>query len=242
MNPAILVETERKTIDSRAISARILIVFALLFLFFLGLLHILRPDLDPSWHFISEYALGRHGWMMSAAFLSLGGSYLSLFIAVRPFIPKNTWSTIVRVLLLLSAAGLVLAGLFDMDPSASNKERTIGGSLHNLGGTLGMAMPIATVLVSRSLLKGKLQGEMRRQLFWASFLAVIGFIQAIILMGFLLSQSNGQTGPGINIGWPNRIEIVLNCVWLIVAAVYILKNSPTSSKRQPGKLITEMVI
>ena len=29
----------------------------------------LRPDLDPSWHTISEWAIGRYGWMMSAGFL-----------------------------------------------------------------------------------------------------------------------------------------------------------------------------
>jgi len=29
----------------------------------------LRSDLDPSWHTISEWAIGPHGWIMSAAFL-----------------------------------------------------------------------------------------------------------------------------------------------------------------------------
>src|SRR3984885_1275714 len=29
----------------------------------------LRPDLDPSWHTISEWAIGPYGWIMSAAFI-----------------------------------------------------------------------------------------------------------------------------------------------------------------------------
>ena len=35
----------------------------------------LRPDLDPSWHTISEWAIGPHGWIMSGAFLISAVSY-----------------------------------------------------------------------------------------------------------------------------------------------------------------------
>lgn len=37
-----------------------------------------RPDMDPSWRALSEYALGPRGWMMSAAFLLGALSYGSL--------------------------------------------------------------------------------------------------------------------------------------------------------------------
>ena len=37
----------------------------------LAALHFIKPELDPSWHFISEYAIGDYGWMMVVAFLSL---------------------------------------------------------------------------------------------------------------------------------------------------------------------------
>jgi hypothetical protein len=35
----------------------------------LAALIFIRPDLDPSWHTIREWAIGPHGWIMSAAFL-----------------------------------------------------------------------------------------------------------------------------------------------------------------------------
>jgi len=41
------------------------------FLLFSGLLHILVPELDPTWSFISEYALSSYGWLLPLAFLSL---------------------------------------------------------------------------------------------------------------------------------------------------------------------------
>ena len=43
----------------------------------------IRPDLDPSWHTISEWAIGRYGWIMSLAFLVSAVSYGSLFIAIK---------------------------------------------------------------------------------------------------------------------------------------------------------------
>jgi Protein of unknown function (DUF998) len=42
-------------------------------------LHVLKPEMDPSWHMISEYALGRHGWIMRLAFISLAISCVALF-------------------------------------------------------------------------------------------------------------------------------------------------------------------
>jgi hypothetical protein len=38
----------------------------------------LRPDLDPSWHTISEWAIGQHGWIMSGAFLISALSYAGI--------------------------------------------------------------------------------------------------------------------------------------------------------------------
>src|SRR5215831_18480543 len=40
----------------------------------------LRPDLDPSWHTISEWAIGPYGWIMSWAFLISALSYAALFV------------------------------------------------------------------------------------------------------------------------------------------------------------------
>ena len=44
---------------------------------------VIRPDLDPSWHTISEWAIGPYGWIMSLAFLVSAVSYGSLFIAIK---------------------------------------------------------------------------------------------------------------------------------------------------------------
>lgn len=50
----------------------------------LAVVHVLRPDLDPSWRPISEYALGAHGWLMTLAFGCWALGPIALAIAVRP--------------------------------------------------------------------------------------------------------------------------------------------------------------
>ncbi len=63
-------------------AARISFAASAAFLALLAALHLLRPELDPSWRFISEYELGAHGWLMRLAFLSLALSRGALCVAV----------------------------------------------------------------------------------------------------------------------------------------------------------------
>ena len=52
-------------------AARLALATSALFVVLLAALHVLKSELDPSWRFISEYAIGDYGWMMVLAFLSL---------------------------------------------------------------------------------------------------------------------------------------------------------------------------
>ena len=53
-------------------AAYVSIVFGSVFLILVTLLHFLKRELDPSWRMISEYEIGRHGWMMRLAFFCWG--------------------------------------------------------------------------------------------------------------------------------------------------------------------------
>src|SRR5918999_605762 len=87
----------------------------------LAALHFIKPELDPSWHFISEYAIGDYGWIMVLAFLSLALSYISLFVALRSQLHTIT-GRIGLALLLVSALGLIIAAIFTTDPITVSKE------------------------------------------------------------------------------------------------------------------------
>lgn len=41
----------------------------------------------------------------------------------------------------------------------------------------------------------------------------------------MLSQSGGEFGPGVLVGWANRIEILLYGVWMMVVAWQAIRVS-----------------
>src|SRR5690349_2120704 len=47
------------------------------------LLHRVKPEFEPSWRFVSEYAIGQHGWIMVLAFSIWALSCVALFVALR---------------------------------------------------------------------------------------------------------------------------------------------------------------
>jgi hypothetical protein len=199
-------------------AARLSFASAAAFVVLLAALHLIKPGLDPSWHFISEYAIGRHGWIMVLAFLSLALSYVTLFVAIRSQV-RTLVGRIGLAMLLASALGLITAAVFTTDPiTASEDAATIEGALHNLGGTLGIAMPFAAALVGWKLVRNPAWFSAKRSLLWATGLALVAFVVSFVSVGIMVSQSGGKFGPDVLVGWPNRMEIVAYSAWLMVVA------------------------
>ena len=69
-----------------AYAARTAIFSGVLFAVLLLSLHVLEPEFDPTWRFVSEYMLGDFGWLMHLAFLTLAVSMASA--GVDGFIPS----------------------------------------------------------------------------------------------------------------------------------------------------------
>lgn len=110
---------------------------AVLSLILLAALHIIKPEFDPSWRMVSEYAIGRNGWVMDIAFLSLSVSCVALFVAIRPQI-RTTGGYIGQTLLLISAAAIATAAFFTIDPITASKDAlTTHGNLHGLASMIG---------------------------------------------------------------------------------------------------------
>src|SRR5918995_3764694 len=188
------------------------------FVVLLAALHFIKPELDPSWHFISEYAIGNHGWKMVLAFLALALGYVALVVTIRSQTRTNL-GRIGLALLLVSALGLTIAAIFTTDPITVSKGAvTTEGTLHNSGGTLGIAMPFAAGLIGWKLARNPAWSSARRPLLWATSLALVAFVVSFISLGVMASQSGGKFGPEVLVGWPNRFEVVAYSVWLMVVA------------------------
>jgi hypothetical protein len=115
------------------------------FLTILSVLHLLEPEFNPP-HFISEYKLGRFGWLMSLAFFCLGAASFSLCAAARREIHTRPRRFRIWGLFIIGVA-YFCAGIFPPDP-----KWFVGSVLHGIGGLVViLGSPIAFTPVSKGL-------------------------------------------------------------------------------------------
>lgn len=215
-----------------AMAARLSFAGAAAFLVLLAALHFIKPELNPSWRVMSEYAIGRHGWVMVLAFLCLAFSCVALFVAIRAQ-TRTVGGKIGLSFLLVAAAGMTIAAVFTVDPiTASGDELTTHGNLHALGTILGVGFPIAAALVSRSLTRNREWSWARRLLVWSAVLAWVGFL-VFVLANVVMFPEDGTFGPDVLIGWPNRLMMVTFSAWLMVVARQAIRSGahPTTIGR-----------
>ena len=200
-------------------AAHLSITASVIFLVLLAALHFLKPELDPAWRVISEYEIGNYGWMMRLAFFLLAVSCIALIPAIQSQV-TGFWGKFGLGLLLLSAAGMVMAGIFRSDSMTGS--RTPNGQIHEMAALLD-SIPVAAVLINLTLLrKNPAWSQARRPLLWTAFLPLLGlviFIGSVTVM----FPSDGKFGPEVLIGWPNRFFIVTHAIWLITVAWQSLK-------------------
>ena len=108
----------------------------------------LRRDLDPSWHTISEWAIGQHGWIMSGAFLISALSYAALFVMLRSQL-RGTSGRVGLGILLVCVIGATGVGIFTTDPMPLRPPLSARGTLHVLFGTSQLVLlPFAALLIN----------------------------------------------------------------------------------------------
>jgi hypothetical protein len=164
-------------------------------------LHVIKPEYDPSWRLISEYAIRPYGWVMALVFLALALSCVTVVVAIRSQV-RTLGGVIGLVCLLVAATGMTIAAIFTTDPITASKDAlTTHGNLHGLGALLGIpTFPIAATLMSRSLVRNRTWSSARRPLRWTVGFIWVSFLAFIVTMAVLF---RGTFGPDVVIGWPN---------------------------------------
>jgi hypothetical protein len=200
-------------------AARLSFITAIISLVLIAALHFIKKDMEPSWHMVSEYAIGDHGWVMKLAFFSWGISCITLASAVRYQI-KTLSGRIGLVLLFIVGISIVMAGVFVMDPpTASKDEMTTHGNLHGLTSMIGIpGHAIAAVLISFSLSRNPAWASAKSSLKWSAHFTWISLVVMIGSIFIMLGKTQGKFDPEALIGWPNRILVFAYCSWLIVVA------------------------
>jgi hypothetical membrane protein len=212
-------------------AARLAIAATVSYQVLLLVLLVLRPDLDPSWHTISEWAIGPHGWIMSAAFLVSSLSYASLFLMLKSQLRGTLGRTGLGILLICSigAAGV---GICTTDPMPFHFPLSTRGTLHVVFGTSQLVLlPLAALLINLSLARSNPPWRpARRILLWTAGLPLFGFLCFAVYSGiFVFPLGPGAYGPGVNIGWPPRFAFLTYMLWVVSLGWQAIRCSRKSS-------------
>ena len=214
-----------------ALLAQMVLVTGSLALLFLLALHFASPEFGPSWRMISEYALGRHNGLLIAFFLFWALSSLLLSVLLWNIV-SSSWAKVGVAILVVSAVGEIMGGLFNLKHK-----------LHGAAFAIGVpSLPIAALLIGYHL-AGKAGWSSHGSIIiavshatWVSVVAM-GVAMATMFAGF--KRAGIAMGPGIkppeNVpqgvialgGYANRFLVLCDIGWLmLIAWIYLSFRQP----------------
>lgn len=180
---------------------------------------VLRPELDPSWQPPSEWAIGRLGWIMSAAFFCYGLSYVALLAALWGHV-RGMLGRVGLVLLAVCALGAFGVGMFTADPiSVPFDALSTRGTLHVVAGSVALILlPLAALCINLHLARANpAWAPARAALTWSAPAPLLTFVGFAIAMA-AIEPADHHVGPDVPIGWPSRLLLLSYSAWLIVVA------------------------
>jgi hypothetical membrane protein len=207
--------------------ATLSIIAAILSLICLLTLHFTSSEFKPSWRMISEYAMGKHKWILTLFFMFW--SLSTLLTSVLLFnIVTSFWAVFGAILVLISGIGAFMGGLFD-----------VKHKLHGLSFLLGVpTLPIAALIISYYLVQTENWNTHRKEILFSAHtvwvtLMLMGVSMALLFSGF--KKAGVPLGPNvappktvpegviaIN-GYANRLLVFCYILWvLIIAKTYLL--------------------
>ena len=176
----------------------------------IAILHALEPEYDPSWRMISEYSLGRHGWIMRVAFVMMAITLAAACVALWPF--GGAWTAGLAAV----ALGALGAAFIDADPIMTPRARaTPVGKAHTvLGIVLLIGFPPAALSAGVGV---------ATELGWALAIASVGPFAGLVWFLVAAAPARGEGGaPEIRMGWPDRFCFLAYLAWAVLAAVSVL--------------------
>jgi hypothetical protein len=187
------------------------------FLTLLTALHLLEPQFNSAGHMISEYELGRYGWMMRLAFVCLGSGSLALSLALSPAVFTRA-GHMGRWWLFLIGIAFIGAGTFIPD-SIGHPAPSIQAYIHGVCGVFVIfSSPIVITLLARSLIKSQ---QSPRHRTWPTTLVWIGFASFYLsAVAFTIARQHDTTWYlGMLASVSNRLMIVTYCTWVMDTAL-----------------------
>jgi uncharacterized protein DUF998 len=173
-------------------------------------LHVLRPELNPVNHAVSNYAVGPYGYLMIAAFYALALSAFALALGLTRSMALTTQAQVAVLLLNIASVGMVVMGIFPGDAHALHPPATITGIVHWFAaGVSFLSIIVAAFLLSNCFKTDEYWQAFRR----LAFALALAMVVALLLYGMLALI--GWIGIG------QRIYITMSLTWLLLMAVWL---------------------
>ena len=189
-------------------------------------MHLLRGDLDPSWHVLSEYAIAEHGWVMTLAFFAYALAWAGILILLLPHI-RTVGGRIGLGFLGLAVIGVGMGGAFPMDPlTTPMDEATTSAKLHNVGSLLGNpGFIVGSLLLTRSLKHNPVWAGVRVPLFVFGNLSWFAFVVLFVSIATVIAtQQTTMDGMGL-VGLANRLGMFAYAAWTIAASLPLARRA-----------------
>lgn len=204
--------------------AKLTIASGMLSLLCLLILHFVSPEFKPSWRMVSEYALGKHKWLITSFFVLWSLSTFFLVILLWSIVTTK-WAMFGVLLLLLSGIGELMGGAFD-----------VKHKLHGLSFLLGIPFfPIAALIISYHLIDN--WGLNKSSILFSAhsaWISVVLMAVSMIVMMTGFKKAGIPMGPNaeppkavpdgviaVN-GYANRVLVICYIFWLIlIAKIYL---------------------
>ena len=190
----------------------------------LAVMHVVQPEVDPATSFVSEYAHGRLGWLITIGYAVAGAGTVALAWSVWTAI-RGRRGLATALSLAVFGVALVATGLTRIDvPTATGPvTSTASGQAHELAGYVAVAglIPAAFLLAGAFRRNAHLAG--------AAFAARIfswGLVAAFIVA--VLSQRVDLLGVG------QRIFLVTWLAWLVFVGLKLINYVDAPRRSAPA--------
>ena len=185
----------------------IAIVFYAYAALILALMHILRPDYTMRTHMISDYAVGRYGWVMTTWFIAMSCGCLTLNFGLAQSGLKTVWFKIGAGLLCVASIGLVVSAIFPTDLEEAPSTHT--GDIH----AISFFINIVSIILSLIFLTAGFRSHAR----WQSFHKTAMLLTSLVVIAFFIQFFTLRRGAPY--GLTNRLFVVVLFAWFFIASI-----------------------
>ncbi len=184
-------------------------------------LHFLRPDYNPATRFISEFAVGPYGYVMTIAFFALGLGILALALGIRRGVTPSRANSAGSLTLGIWAIGALLAGIFPTDLGGTPITTT--GAIHITASLIAFVAAIAAIFLNSR--------GFRQDPSWMSYYAAsltVGFAALVTLVILFISVNTGWVGIA------QRAFVAVILLWLLSTEVRLRSAARARVRAEAG--------